>query len=346
MCKTINRCFRDRLTFVSMFDAYQRSIKCKGNRSEVLKFNMDLESNICIIIRELKGNKYKLGKYRSFKIYEPKERLIMALPFKDRVVQQWYVYEFIIPFIVPRFINDSYACIKEKGTHRAMYKVEEYYNYMKKRYNDFYILKCDIKKFFYNIDKNILYKIMSKYLKDKMLLNLTKIFIFDGSGDIGIPVGNYTSQYFANIYLNELDYYIKDKLHIKCYVRYCDDFVIMVRNKKEAKEVLEKIRIYLSEVLHLELNNNTRYYPNKMGVNFCGYRVFGEYRLLRKRSIKKIRHNVKKWEYDYRNGNLNKKKMQLMWYSFLGHAKHANSYKLVSECYLRIKDINELICNR
>ena len=95
MCKTINRCFRDRLTFVSMFDAYQRSIKCKGNRSEVLKFNMDLESNICIIIRELKGNKYKLGKYRSFKIYEPKERLIMALPFKDRVVQQWYVYDTI-----------------------------------------------------------------------------------------------------------------------------------------------------------------------------------------------------------------------------------------------------------
>ena len=344
MCKTINSCFLNKLTFLNMIDAFKRSSKCKGNRYDVLKFNMDLESNICNIIRELSNNEYKLGKYRSFKVYEPKERLIMALPFKDRVVQQWYVYEFIIPFIVPRFINDSYACIKGKGTHKAMYKVEEYFNHMKKKYDNFYILKCDIKKFFYNIDKNILYKIMSKYIKDKMLLHLTKTFIFDGSSNIGIPVGNYTSQYFANIYLNELDYYIKDKLHIKCYVRYCDDFVIMVRNKKEAKEVLEKIRIFLKEELHLELNNNTRYYPSKMGVNFCGYRVFGEYRLLRKRSIKKIKCNVRKWEEDYRNGNLNKKKMQLSWYSFLGHAKHANSYKLVRECYLRIKDINELIC--
>ena len=344
MCKTINSCFLDKLTFLNMIDAFKRSSKCKGNRYDVLKFNMDLESNICNIMEELRSNKYKLGKYRSFKIYEPKERLIMALPFKDRVVQQWYVYEFIIPFIVPRFINDSYACIKEKGTHRAMYKVEDYYNYMKRMYGDFYILKCDIRKFFYNIDKNILYKIINRYFNDKMLLNLTKTFIFDGSSNIGIPVGNYTSQYFANIYLNELDYYIKDKLHIKCYVRYCDDFVIMVRNKKEAKEVLEKIRIFLKEELHLELNNNTRYYPNKMGINFCGYRVFGEYRLLRKRSIKKIKCNVRKWEEDYRNGNLNKKKMQLSWYSFLGHAKHANSYKLVRECYLRIKDINELIC--
>lgn len=347
MPKKITNCFKNKLTFENLLKAHYRARRHKMYKNEVIRFEMNLENNIWNLERSILNKTYHVGTYREFRIYEPKERIIKALPYIDRVVHQWYIEEFIKPYILPRFVSTSFACLENRGTHKAVDKVQEYMREFYRNQGDFWILKCDIRKYFYNIDPQILMTILQKYIRDNYLLDFTKLLIYDGrksDESVGIPIGNYTSQFFANIYLNELDYYIKDKLHIKCYVRYCDDFVIMVRNKKEAKEVLEKIRIFLKEELHLELNNNTRYYPNKMGINFCGYRVFGEYRLLRKRSIKKIRCNVRKWEEDYRNGNLNKKKMQLSWYSFLGHAKHANSYKLVRECYLRIKDINELIC--
>lgn len=168
----------------------------------------------------------------------------------------------------------------------------------KRNYGDFWILKCDISKFFYNIDKNILFDILSKYIADKRLLDFTHLLIFDGTDNMnkkGIPIGNYTSQFFANIYMNELDQYVKHILKCKYYVRYMDDFIILLKTKQECIEIKKLIEKFIDSHLELKLNAKSRYYPYSMGVNFCGYRTFTTHRLLRVSSKIKIKNNVKKW---------------------------------------------------
>ena len=189
MSKSIKNCFDDKLTFIKLLEAHKRPKKGKSNKYEVLLFESNLEINIMNLYYDLKYNNYKLGKYKTFTIYEPKERIIKALPYRDRIVQQWYVEEFIKPFFIKRFIEDSYACIDNKGTHKAVKKLQFYMRKMNKLYGNYYILKCDIKKFFYNIDKDILFNILKKYISDKKVLNLTKIFIYDDDNNISISIG-------------------------------------------------------------------------------------------------------------------------------------------------------------
>ena len=191
MPKKIKNCFYKSLTFEKMLQAHYRARKHKAYKYEIINFEFNLENNIINIINQLKNNTYRLGKYNYFKVYEPKERIIQALPYKDRIVHQWYVEEFIKPYIIPRFINTTFACIDDRGTHKAVDKVQEYMRIFKRNYGDFWILKCDIKKFFYSINPCILFDIMKKYISDKKLLELTKILIFNSEFDInqlGIPI--------------------------------------------------------------------------------------------------------------------------------------------------------------
>lgn len=144
----------------------------------------------------------------------------------------------------------------------------------------------------------------------------------------GIPIGNYTSQFFANIYLNELDQYIKRELKIKYYTRYMDDFVLILKTKADCIAIKKKIEMFLDDNLKLHLNNKSRYYPYKMGVNFCGYRIFTTHRLLRIASKKKIKNNVKKWNRAYHNHSLNIYRTTQSLNSWIGHSSHCNSFKL------------------
>ena len=330
MSKTIKNVFDEHLTFVKLLEAEQRASIGKKNKKEVILFEMDLETNIIKILNELKNDTYKFGKYRSFIIYEPKERLIRSLPFRDRIVHQWYIEEFIKPFMYKRFIKDTYACLDDKGTHKAVEITQKYMKRMKKKYGKYYILKCDIKKYFYSIDKSILINILSNLISDKKLMSFTYKILADGE-NISIPIGNYTSQWFANIYLNELDHYVKEKLCVKYYVRYMDDFIFLLKDKEECKLVLNNIRAFLSEKLHLELNHKTKYYPSTMGINFCGFRIFETHRLLRNRCKKKIKKNINLWNRLYLEKKLNKHKVLLCWNSFLGHASHGSSYNFVNK---------------
>ena len=183
MSKSIKNCFYKKLTFESLLKSHDRAKKNKTNRYELLKFSVDIETNIVGIMNSLKNGSYRLGKYKVFTIYEPKERIIKCLPYRDRIVQQWYIYEFIKPYIIPRIINTCCACIDNRGTHYAVLMVDKYINIMKRKYGKYYVLKLDIKKYFYNIDKNILYKIMNSFVSDKKLLWLTKVFIYDDEID-------------------------------------------------------------------------------------------------------------------------------------------------------------------
>ncbi len=331
MPKKIKNCFDKNLTFDKLLQAHKRARLHKTYKREVIRFELDLENNIYNLLNNIKSGRYRLGKYYEFKIYEPKERIINALPYVDRIVHQWYVEEFIKPYIVPKFINTTFACLKDKGTHKAVEEVQRQIRKYHRKYDSFWILKCDISKFFYSIDPDVLYEIMKKYIADKKLLKFTHLLIFDNRPNpdgVGIPIGNYTSQFFANIYLNELDQYVKRVLKVECYTRYMDDFIILAKTKKECIELKKKVETFLNDVLHLSLNNKSRYYPYSMGVNFCGYRIFTTHRLLRLNSKKKIKKNVKKWNKLYEKNKLDIPQALSSLTSWVGHASHCNSYKL------------------
>lgn len=281
MSKSIKNCFYKKLIFESLLRSHDRAKKNKTNRYELLRFSVDIETNIVGIMNSLKDGSYRPGKYKVFTIYEPKERVIKCLPYRDRIVQQWYIYEFIKPYIIPRIIIVS----------------------------------------------------------DKKLLWLTKIFIYDDEIDKGIPIGNYTSQYFANIYLSILDRYVKEVLKVMYYVRYMDDMVILLSTKEKFRIVMGKIKKFLINELKLELNSKSRYYPSEMGVNFCGYRIYDGYRLIRNGSKRKIKKRIKKWKKDNNMGCLDRKKMMLSFNSWSSHIRHANSYHIYQKIYREIENI-------
>ena len=335
MPKKVKSCFYKNLTFEKLLLAHQRARCHKVYKAEVINFEMELENNISLLLDSIKTNTYRIGKYREFKVYEPKERTIQALPYVDRVVHQWYVEEFVKPHIVPKFIDTTFACLANKGTHKAVEKAQEYMRIFKRNYGDFWVLKCDIKKFFYSIDPYTLFSIMAKYIKDKKLLSFTKLLIFDSRNinDIGIPIGNYTSQFFANIYLNELDQYIKHTIKCKYYIRYMDDFIILAKAKADCIAIKKRVEEFLKIYLHLELNDKSRYYPYKMGVNFCGYRVFTTHKLLRVSSKKKIKNNVKHWNKLFAKNKLNIRDTMQNMNSWVGHSSHCNSYKLQTKIF-------------
>ena len=196
----------------------------------------------------------------------------------DRIVHRWVVDNFLEPYFVPTFISTSYACLKDKGMHKACLDVQKAMKHCKNIWSEYYILKMDVTKFFQNINKDKLYYILNKKIEDIKLMKLLKKIIYSNEGKCGLAIGNYTSQMFANIYLNEVDQYVKHKLHCKYYFRYMDDSIILVKTKEEAKEILHKIRKFLKDILYLELNQKTQIFKNKQGVNFCGYKI-NEYRL-------------------------------------------------------------------
>lgn len=306
MPKRIGNIYDDAIKFEKIKSAYERTSKGKKNKEDRIKFEMYLEDNIYKIGIQLKKQEYKVGQYQKFKVYIPKERNIYCLNFYDRVVQQWYVHEFIIPYMVDKFIIDSYACIKGRGVHNAISKLQKYMRIARNKWEDPYILKYDIKKFFYSIDQRILYELMCKYYKDKKFLALTKKFIQfnekeekDNEFRVGIPIGNYTSQFFANIYMNELDQYIKQQLKVKYYVRYMDDGILVLENKQKAKEILEKIEIFVKENLNLQLNKKTTYFPIRVGVIFCGYKIYTTHKLLKRANIKRMKKRIKNWNKRY-----------------------------------------------
>lgn len=189
MPKTIKNCFNEKLTFQKLLEAHNRARKHKTYKNEVIKFELNLENNLTNLLNNIKNNKYKIGNYFQFKVYEPKERIINALPYIDRIVHQWYVEEFIKPYIVPKFINTTFACLENRGTHKAVSEVQKQLCLCTHNYGNFWILKCDVKKFFYNIDPYILFEIIRKYISDKKLLNFTHLLIFSNRiSEVGIPI--------------------------------------------------------------------------------------------------------------------------------------------------------------
>ena len=200
-------------------------------------------------------------------------------------------------------------------------------------WEEYYILKMDIKKYFENINKNIVYEILQRKIKDKKVLWLTKEILYSNNGENNLPIGNYTSQMFANIYLNELGQYVKHKLKGKYYFRYMDDAILIRKTKEETKQDLESIRSFLKDNLKLELNKKTQIFKNKQGVNFCGYKI-NEYRLkIRDKGKRKLKRKVKKLEEKVKKGIINSKEAKRYLAGHLGYMKIANVNSLKEKLF-------------
>lgn len=281
-----------------------------------------------------------IGGYTTFYIREPKLRKIEKSRYMDRVVHRWIVDNFLLDLYVPSFIYHSYACLQGRGTLRAVKAVQKGMKHCKEIWGEYYVLKMDVRKYFQSINKNVLYSIILRKVKDEKLLRVIREVIFSTDGEnseTGIAIGNYTSQVFANIYLNEVDQYIKHELRVKYYFRYMDDSVIFLKTKDEAKEVLERIKKFLKENLKLELNSKTQIFKSKQGVNFCGYKI-NEYRMkIRNRGKKKLKNKVKTLKNKIKEGKMTSKEAQKYLCGHLGYIKYANNYNLINKLFIRDK---------
>ena len=333
MPKTIRNKYYEYLNYEKLMEAHIKSRKGKGLRKEIILFNLKQEEYILWLLKELKNKTYKHGGYTSFYVTEPKVRKIEKSRYLDRIVHRWLVDNFLAPAFVPQFIPNSYACLKQKGMHRAAIYVQDSMKHCKRIWNEYYILKMDIAKYFDNINKEILLNIIKKKIKDENILWLINEILYAQKREKGLEIGNYTSQMFANIYLNEIDQFVKHKLHIKYYFRYLDDSIVIVPTKEEAKQALQAITRFLKENLKLELNKKTQIFKNKQGVNFCGYKI-NEYRLkTRDKGKRKLKKKIKKLTKQLKEGKITSKEVHKYIAGHLGYIKISNTYNLKEKLF-------------
>ncbi|MDO5556567.1 MAG: reverse transcriptase/maturase family protein [Clostridia bacterium] len=344
MPKTLRNKYDEFLTKENLMKAHEQSQKGKRLRNNVIKFNLKKEEYIDWIYTQLKNRTYKHGTYKVFYVTEPKLRKIEASRYLDRVVHTWYVESFLKPYFLPQFIDTSYACLQNRGTHRAAFKIQEFMKICNKKWGEYYILKMDVRKYFQNINKEKLMSIIKKKIKDVDVLNLTKEIIYSKKDSTGIPIGNYTSQIFANIYLNELDQYIKHSLGVRHYVRFMDDAVILMEGKDKIKIVRKKIEDFLEKELKLTLNEKTNIFKNKQGVNFCGYQI-NEYRMkIRPRGKRKLKKKIAYLKYKIKTGQMSSLDARKYLAGHNGYMKYANVNNLINKLFYIIgKDDSPII---
>lgn len=331
MARTLRNKYDEYLTYDNLMKAHKLCRKNKTLKNDIIRFDLKQEDYIMYLYQQLKSQTYKHRGYTTFYIYEPKVRKIEKSSYIDRVVHRWLVDNFLLDLYVPTFINTSYACIKGRGMISAVLNLQKRMITCKNKWDNYYILKMDIQKYFQSINKEILFNILRKKIKDPKVLWLIKQIIYSNNGKTGIAIGNYTSQIFANIYLNELDQYVKHALKVKYYLRYMDDFVILAKTKEEAKEILDRITIFLKENLELKLNSKTQIFKSKQGVNFCGYKI-NEYRLkIRDRGKKKLKKKIKLLKNGIKVGKIDCYKAKQYLCGHYGYIKHANVYNLTNK---------------
>ena len=266
--------------------AYKKTRKGKTWQKQVQTFDLNLEENLKKIHGMLVSKTYQPSPYKTKQIHEPKERTIFIAPFSpDRIVHH-AVMNILEPIFMPIFIHDSYACIQGKGLHAGSKRTMEFVRANK------YCLKCDISKFYPSMSHDILFKILERKIKCKDSLALIKNIVYSIGGGKNVPIGNYTSQWFGNIYLNELDQRAKHVYKIKHYVRYCDDFLFFHNDKKVLRKIADDLRVYLADRLGLKMSK-CELFPVAQGVDFLGYRHFRNYILLRRSTAARVKRKLK-----------------------------------------------------
>jgi retron-type reverse transcriptase len=294
---------------------------------EVLRFGYYTLQNVIQLHNELTWKNYRIGQYREFIIKDPKERLIQYLPLRDRIVQQ-ALHQVIEPIFDKGFIDDSYACRKGKGTHRAMKRLQYFLNAAREKWpgKEIYYLHCDIRKYFPHIDHDVLYGLMSRKIKCADTLKLIRAIIDSSTSDPGLPIGSLFSQLSANVYLNVLDQFAKHDLRERYYLRYMDNFIIVHHDKKHLQRVKDEIQGLLNNRLRLEFNpKGTRIDKVAGGIEFVGYRVYVDRVKIKKASIKRMKKRLRAMRVMYREGRASIWNISQRIRSWLGHCCHADA---------------------
>ena len=327
-------------SFESLLAASKKARRGKRFRASTAAFEYNLENELIALERELRDGAYRPGGYRKFEIYEPKPRTISAAPYRDRVVHH-ALCAIIEPILDRSLIHDAYACRTGKGTHKAVLRFNQYARKFR------YVLKCDIRKYFPSIDHEILKAKLRRRIKCLRTLSLIDLIIdsshSEGVADLhfpddglftpferkkGIPIGNLTSQVFANYYLNALDHLITEKTPRFGYVRYMDDMAVFANTKGELREALSAMRQFLyGERLRLK-DEKCMVYSTMNGVNFLGYRIFPEHRRLRNASVVRYRRKLKRLVRSYREGGRTIDDVRASVHSWIGHVRWADSWGL------------------
>lgn len=322
----------------NLFLAWENFRRGKRSKLDVQRFEKNLEQNIFQLHRDLKNKTYQHGPYESFFVSDPKRRHIHKATVRDRVLHH-AIFQVINPVFESTFIPFSFSCRVGKGTHRGVDALRSMLQKeSKNNTKSCYVLKCDVRKFFDSIDHDILLSIVKRRIKDPDLIWLleevvrsytTELPNLFHQGSVGVPLGNLTSQLFANIYMNELDQFVKHTLRVKHYARYTDDLVVVSCNKEYLQSLIPKLNEYLSSNLGLS------FHPDKVeirffskGVDFLGYVTFPYHTLVRKRTKRRLLRRLEEKIQSFRKGEIEKKGVEASLRSCLGVLSHANAHNL------------------
>jgi retron-type reverse transcriptase len=304
-------------------------------------FERNLEQHIFQLHRDLKSKHYQHGSYKDFFISDPKRRHIHKATVRDRVLHH-AIFQVLNPVFDPTLISSSFSCRIGKGTHkgvaalRSMLRKESRNNT-----RSCYVLKCDVRKFFDSIDHDILMTILRKKIKDLDTLWLLETVIESYTSVVpnlfqprrqGVPIGNLTSQLFANVYMNELDQFIKHGLKVRYYARYTDDLVIVSMNREYLAGIIPKLNDFLREKLRLEFHPaKVNIHYDAKGVDFLGYLVFPHHLLVRRKTQRRIIRRLQEKLRSYRQRKIERQAVEGSLRSYLGVLSHANTHNLSND---------------
>jgi len=322
-----NHDFEEVISVENLLGSWKEFLKGKRTRKDVQIFSLDLMENIIGLHQDLSNYQYCHGLYQAFRINDPKPRQIHKSSVRDRLLHR-AVYRFLYPFFDRLFISDSFSCRLNKGTHKAINRFRAFaYKVSLNNTRTTWILKCDISKFFENINHKILLDLLGQYILDKDVISLLTQIVksFSYAPNRGLPLGNLTSQLLVNIYMNEFDQFVKYELKVKYYIRYADDFTVFSRDKSWLEELLPRIDGFLTEKLKLTLH------PSKIsirtlasGVDFLGWVQFSDHRVLRTSTKRRM---FKKLDLSKNKNTLN---------SYLGLLKYGHTHKLRKRIYEKV----------
>jgi retron-type reverse transcriptase len=326
----------------NLLEAWKEFLNGKRNKKDVQEFSLALMDNIFSLHSDLLNHTYKHGGYQAFKINDPKPRDIHKATVRDRLLHH-AIYRILYPFFDKNFIADSYSCRNNKGTYKAINKFRSYsYKVSQNNTQTCWVLKCDIRKFFANIDHEILIKTLKEYIPDENIIKLLENVIFSFSSEknknIGLPLGNLTSQLFVNIYMNKFDQFMKHKLKTKYYIRYADDFVIFSEDKQWLENTIEPISKFLYDKLKLKLHPDKIFIKTvSSGVDFLGMVNFTDHRILRTKTKRRIFKKISKKYELLQKELISEESFCQSIQSYLGTLKHCNGRKIKNKL---MADIN------
>jgi len=338
--KTYDNLYYEIISLPNIYRAYEKAIKGKKGKFKVLDFEENLHENLLDIHKELLDFSYEVSEYSEFYVNDYKTRKVLAPKLRDSVIQH-AIYNYLEEIYDETFIFDSFSCRKGKGTHKGFRRLR---SFLHKHKNQDYFIKFDVSKYFYSIDQYKLIEIIGKKIKDSDLMTLLEKIIYSHKEERipahienfnfeeqrkGIPIGNLLSQLFANIYLNELDYFVKHNLKIEHYVRYVDDFVIIEKEKGNLGILCNILKYFLRECLFLKLENK-KIQINKIsfGIDFVGFVIFKRFIRVRTRNYRRFIKKLNVRLRLYHSKKLNILKLNASFESYLGHLSHSNSEKL------------------